>query len=116
MLVYFLAVVYFIWDYTIGLQCTQPRKGDPHLVWNWTKLPYFEGLYHVVCILISLLGMPTLIEGVGFISIFAVLLGISKIYYPREAFGSIWCYFTAFVPISYYILYLSCKHETKTKK
>jgi len=101
---YALVVVYFMWDYTTGLQCTQSNFNDPHLVWNWTQLPYFEYLYHLTCILISLIGLPHLYQAFIFISVFLVLLVYSKVYYSREAFGSIWCYFTAFVPIVWFVI------------
>ena len=96
----------FFKAYKKDLQCTTPRPNDPHLVWNWTILPYywiFWIVYIVIFSLIMIFGMPTLYRGIVF-SCFGVLtMSISIIVYPRQDMGAMWCFFTTFIPILYYI-------------
>ena len=87
--------------------CTQPHPTDPHLVWNWTTqstymvdwLVYLSSIY-----VVSLLGLPTLTQGVLFSNGMLVGLLVTGLVYPRESIGSLWCYFTALTP-PFYLAY-----------
>lgn len=86
--------------------CTNPRPDDPHLVWNWLNGDYYEVHwlgYTAASIAILLLGMPTLNIGIFMSLIFSLTMVISKIIYKRESVGSMWCYFSAFLPLIYFI-------------
>ena len=86
--------------------CTTPRPDDPHLVWNWLNGDYYHihwiG-YMIVSIAISILGMPTLNTGIRMAIVYSLTLAISKLIYKRESVGSMWCFFTAFLPFLYFI-------------
>jgi hypothetical protein len=103
----FLLDTIFVQHYKKHLQCTTPRSNDPHLVWNWTILKDYNQHwlgYISFFSIISILGMPTLFMGICF-ALFAMLtMVISILVYPRQDMGAMWCFFTAFVPIIYFIL------------
>jgi len=104
---YLLFTVYNTKLYTSNLQCTQPRDKDPHLVWNWTSLDSFPLMWIVylsTSILICLLGMPTLRLGLIFSVGTILTLLISMRVYERQDVGAMWCFFTNFIPLSYYLL------------
>jgi len=116
-LIYIILFVYisitfgwYVQQYTSDLQCTNPRKDDPHLVWNWTILKDYEigwfG-YIVTSMLISILGMPTLNSGIFLALGLLISMLISIIVYPRQNMGALWCFFSAFGPIGYYMLRIS---------
>lgn len=90
--------------YTSDLHCTQPRQGDPHLVWNWLILPnhrIWELLYIITSVILILFGVP---KGITFALAMTGSMVASLIIYPRQVMGSMWCFFTAFAPI---VMYLS---------
>jgi len=86
------------------LKCTKPREGDPHLVWNWTILPnnlLMWFIYVGVCVSVCFLGMPTK-DAVLFSGTLVGSLLTSALIYPRQDLGSMWCFFSAFIPFIYY--------------
>jgi len=104
---YLLFALYNTRHYTSNLQCTQPQTNDPHLVWNWTSFDSFPVMWMVymsTCFIICLLGMPTLRLGLIFGGGTILSLLISMMVYKRQDVGAMWCFFTNFVPVSYYLL------------
>ena len=105
--IYLLVIIPYSLQYTSDLQCTTKKCGstDPHLVWNWNNLKYGDFAYFVfLCAFvgIGLYGMP-LSEGI-FFSMFAVFTNVaSQIFYDRKVVGSLWCFWTAFVPVALYL-------------
>ena len=107
MATYLAYAVYHSRQYTSNLQCTQPKDEDPHLVWNWTVLDSFPIMWFVYIatfFIISVLGMPTLRQGLLFGGGSTIALFISISIYQRQDVGAMWCFFTSFVPLSYYIV------------
>jgi len=107
MLMYIIFAIHYCSKYSVGLRCTKPRANDPHLVWNWTILESYRtawAVYIITMMLLSILGMPTIFLGVlvAFSLLFAMSLSI--IIYPRQDMGAMWCFFTAFLPLIYYVL------------
>ena len=98
--------LYFIDSYKTELQCTNPRPNDPHLVWNWTILPrwWLDHLIYIITFsIISILGMPSLNQGLIFAGGLTVSMVISSIVYPRENMGSMWCFISALSPPLFYL-------------
>jgi hypothetical protein len=96
----------YIAKYTTGLQCTTPRKNNPHLVWNWLSLESDNTIwwaYNITLICVALLGMPTTRQAILFSITLLGSLSITKLVYERQGVGSVWCYFTALFPFAYYI-------------
>jgi len=107
MFLYSLYCIYLIYAYKENLQCTQPRANDPHLVWNWTILDSWRidwTIYITTACLISILGMPTLNQGILLATFYLFSMIISIIVYPRQNMGAMWCFFTSLVPPFYYFL------------
>jgi len=105
MIVYTIYGLMYCSNYIKNLQCTNPRPNDPHLVWNWTILPsYYIAWTVYICtvIIISILGMPTINQGLFFAGSTLVAMIISIIVYPRQDMGAMWCFFTAYSPFLYY--------------
>lgn len=107
MLMYSIFAIHYSRKYSDGLRCTTPRPNDPHLVWNWTILESYYtawAVYIITMVLLSILGMPTIFVGVvvAFVLLFGMSLSI--IIYPRQDMGAMWCFFTVFLPLIYYVL------------
>lgn len=104
---YCLYVIHMFYSYEENLQCTNPRANDPHLVWNWTILDSWRTdwiVYITAACLISILGMPTLNQGMIFAGGLFVSMIISIIVYPRQDMGAMWCFFSALSPPIFYFL------------
>jgi hypothetical protein len=105
MVAYIIYMLIYSSNYTKNLQCTNPRPNDPHLVWNWTILPfYYIGwfVYIFTVVVISVLGMPTLNQGIFFAGLAFTSMLVSILVYPRQDMGAMWCFFTAYSPFLYY--------------
>jgi len=90
--------------------CTTPRPGDPHLFWRWNSQNYNQYAYSiflVTMVSIGLLGMPTFEQGVAAALIITGLYLVSLLLYRRDTAGALWCFFGAFVPLSYYLFRLA---------
>jgi hypothetical protein len=104
---YFAYSIYYIRQYTSNLQCTQPKDEDPHLVWNWTVLdsfPLMWSIFIATFFIVSVLGMPTLRQGLSFGATAVITMALSIVVYERQDVGAMWCFFTSFIPLSYYII------------
>ena len=104
--IYSVSIAFYLKEYTEALQCTTPRKDDPHLVWNWNILPSYHiwwAIYLATVVLISIFGMPTLKNGTDFAFMAALGMGLSILIYPRQHMGAMWCFFTALTPPIYYV-------------
>jgi hypothetical protein len=103
---YSIGVAYYATEYTSDLQCTTPKEKDPHLVWNWSILPSSNSwliLYILTSMGIAILGIPNLLQGIKVALFMAVTMLVSTIVYPRQDMAAMWCFFTAFVPMGYYL-------------
>jgi hypothetical protein len=94
-------------QFTSDLQCSTRQCGatDPHLVWNWNIMDYNRVAYLVFLAAfmgIALVGMPTQ-EGRLFAAGAALTYGLSSLIYERKTVGSMWCFWTAFIPALVYI-------------
>lgn len=106
-IIYTLVIIPYSLQYVKEKTCTLKSKCHPHLVWNWNNMKYANIRYitfiSVVC-LTSILGFPNKIIGImGAIGLL-VSYTTSKIVYPKDAVGALWCYYIAFVPLIYYML------------
>jgi uncharacterized protein YhhL (DUF1145 family) len=106
MVIYLAASLVYGTQYILGdFMCTTPRKDDPHLVWNWTVMPYYELswlLYILAAVSLSILGMPSLKSGLLFGGSYLITMIVSILIYKRQDMGSMWCFFTVFAPLLYY--------------
>lgn len=94
-------------SYEENLQCTNPRANDPHLVWNWTILESWRAdwtIYIIAACLISILGMPTLNQGILLAVFYLCSMIISILVYPRQNMGAMWCFFSSLTPPIFYFL------------
>jgi len=105
-------LLYLAFGMIYGLQyifgdfmCTTPRKDDPHLVWNWTVMPYYEACwfsYILTSVSLCILGMPSLTSGLFFGGFYLITMIVSILNYKRQDMGAMWCFFTVFYPLVYY--------------
>ena len=87
-------------------QCTIKNKVTTHLNWNWNIMNYYQLVYAVFIIafcVISILGLSN--SRYGYIFAFIILFSYasSAMIYSNNV-GALWCYYTAFAPILYYIM------------
>jgi hypothetical protein len=87
-------------------QCTIKNKVTTHLNWNWNIMNYYQLVYIIFIIafcIISILGLPN--SRHGYIFAFCILFSyISSALIYSNNVGAIWCYYTAFAPMLYYIM------------
>jgi hypothetical protein len=87
------------------MRCSMPRADNPHLVWNWVNMPYCRTVYVIFLLAFTALFMMGLPAGLNW-RMAAISVGTftaSYLIYPREILGAMWCFFAAFVPITYIV-------------
>jgi len=103
----FLAVIVpYSLQFTSDLQCSTTQHGstDPHIVWQWNTMKFSNVAYIMFLatfVGVGLLGMP-FNEGALFSAVAIVTYGLSSIIYDRKVMGSLWCFWTAFIPALIY--------------
>lgn len=89
-------------------QCTIKNEETKHLLWNWNLQNCNYIIYLIflftLCVL-SLLGFPTLESKIMGTVTTIVTFTSSLILYPNDHVGALWCYYTAYLPIIYYIIF-----------
>jgi hypothetical protein len=91
------------------LQCTKPAEsdcGNPHLIWNWNRLPFADPVYLLFLttfVLTALLGFGSIRDGAGFAVTAVITYAASHLFYPRPAVGALWCFWVALFPLAMYI-------------
>ena len=91
----------------INNQCTIKDKKTKHLDWKWNVQEYgffFYSIFLLSFILLFIYGMPTLKQGIYLAFFILILYLTTLLFYYTKHVGSMWCFYTAFVPIIYYIL------------
>jgi hypothetical protein len=107
MILYLCIIIPYSMQYDTPIkQCTIKDEKSKHLNWNWTYMNYTTVVYTILLLyfcVFSLLGFPKLIYGIYF-SIFAVISYITSAYFYTISYaGSLWCYYSVFFPIIYYL-------------
>lgn len=108
MLIYLIVIIPYSYTF-IQMKggCSLKGENHKHIVWQWNKLPftqirYFTFLSTMTAILI--LGTPNKALGIVFAVSGLFMYITSLIVYPKEVAGALWCYYTAYVPIVYYLV------------
>lgn len=94
------------------LECTIKNLKTDHLKWVWNYLHHHGlvyALFLLAFVLISLYGLPNKELGI-YAAIVAVLTFFSSAFIYKNHVGSMWCFYTVFIPILYY---LYCKTFNK---
>ena len=87
--------------------CTLKGENHDHLIWKWNNMPFARVRYFTFLVVMSsifILGNPNKMAGLGFALCGLFMYSSSLVVYPREVAGALWCYYTAYIPISYYVL------------
>ena len=108
--VYLCIIIPYSLQFTSKYQCTI-KNSKQHLQWNWNLLDYSIPVYFsffISIVLLCLLGFPKLIHGLLFSITGFIIYATSLIIYNRDA-GSLWCYYSVFIPIVYYLLRVTKK-------
>jgi hypothetical protein len=96
-----------------NLQCTIFNLKIQHLRWKWNGLKYNKFIYTIFfvlsLILILYIGIPNETLKI-YTVIISIVTYISSAIIYRSNFGALWCFYTAFIPIIYY---LYCKTFNK---
>ena len=71
--------------------CTIKSENQDYLIWKWNNLP-FVGIRYIIFWFVLILGVCGI-----------MMYGSSLVFYPREVAGALWCYYTAFIPVFYFI-------------
>ena len=89
-----------------NLQCTIRNLKSQHLSWKWNDLKYSKIIYTlffcIALILIFYFGLPNKTLKIYTIIITIITYISSSIIY-RNNVGSLWCFYTVFIPIIYYL-------------
>jgi hypothetical protein len=89
-----------------SLQCTIKNKQTHHLDWNWNTMKYYGLVYLIFIIstcMLCILGFPKPLYG-WFFAFFVVFTYLTSAFIYSSNVGAIWCYYSAFTPIVYYLL------------
>ena len=105
--IYTVSIVPYSLQFYSTNQCTV-KTSDNHLYWTWNNMPMYSWVYSlfVLCIFSSFrFGLVSPVHGQYMAYTGLVLLGISGvIYHGTGIIGSMWCFFSAFVPLIWYLL------------
>lgn len=83
--------------------CSQPKDGDPHLVWKWTiqENRIMDWAVYLLALCLFCAYGVNQSRAIFFSASILIGFGITYLVYPRESIGSIWCFFTALTPPVY---------------
>jgi len=100
--VYLCVIVPYSWQCIVKTQCTLKNHNN-HMDWKWNFMEYWIIVYFVylmTCFLLFYWFVPVY----GYLFAYGTLFTfiISYIFYSKEV-GNMWCFFTIFLPIIYYI-------------
>jgi hypothetical protein len=87
-------------------QCTLQDKETKHLLWKWNKKNYSALIYILFIVLLlifSYFGLPNRTEGVLLTLIGIIKYVVLYMFEPGKVVGTLWCYYTAFFPLCYYL-------------
>jgi hypothetical protein len=89
-----------------NLQCTIRNIKTQHLSWKWNDLKYNKIIYTLffcsALILIFYIGLPN--ETLKIYAVIATIITyVSSVLIYRNNIGALWCFYTAFIPIIYYL-------------
>jgi hypothetical protein len=102
--IYLCVIVPYSIQWLTSNKCTVKR--EHHLFWKWNRMEGSAFIYVVFLLamcLLGLLGFPTRIQGVYFAIIACITYISSSVFYTHQFVGPIWCYYTTFLPVIYYI-------------
>jgi len=103
LLCYSCALIPYLYHVYESNICTLKGTKDDHLNWKWINMKY-TGLnykFYFLSVTISFLfGLPKYNYFCIFLLYFTYYT--SKIFYPNST-GSLWCFYTAFMPLVYYL-------------
>ena len=89
-----------------NLQCTIRDIKTQHLSWKWNTLKYSEIVYCLffcsTLILIFYIGLPNKTLKI-YAVITTIITYISSALIYRNNIGALWCFYTVFIPIIYYL-------------
>jgi len=89
-----------------NLQCTIRDIKTQHLSWKWNGLKYANLIYSLfflsALILIFYIGLPNKTLKI-YAVITTIITYISSALIYRNNVGSLWCFYSAFIPIIYYL-------------
>jgi hypothetical protein len=89
------------------LLCTIKNNKTQHLLWNWNHLPnssiVYTYFFTLGMALLFLIGIPEKKMAIfsAFVCVFTYIS--SYFLYPKYFAGSLWCFYTAFIPAFYYM-------------
>ena len=102
---YLVVIIPYSLQFTSDLQCsTKQCEGNPHLVWQWNTLQYSDAVYAVFLATFAGVGLYGMPSGTGalFSTVAVASYMLSGWIYDRKVMGSLWCFWTAFVPAILY--------------
>ena len=108
MIIYLIVIVPYSYQFIkMKGTCTLKGENHDHLIWKWNSLPFARVRYFTFLVVMSaifILGTPNKMVGTAFALCGIFMYSTSLIVYPREVAGALWCYYTAYIPITYYVL------------
>lgn len=108
MIIYLMVIVPYSYQFIkMKGTCTLKGENHDHLIWKWNSLPFARVRYFTFLVVMSaifILGTPNKMVGIAFALCGIFMYSTSLIVYPREVAGALWCYYTAYIPITYYVL------------
>lgn len=107
MILYLSLIIPYSIQFDKTIQCTIKDDNSKHLKWNWNLMKNSGFVYSIFIFcfcLFALLGFPRFIYGIYFSIIIIISYLTSAYFYTWDFSGVLWCYYSAFFPIIYYLL------------
>jgi hypothetical protein len=103
LVVYIIAAIVYGRQYVPVLQCTTPRKGIQHLIWNWTHLGHNNlfFFFYLLCIFTVLYVGFTGKNTVQFAILVIISMFLTYLLIPSKGFSSVWCTYIIIIPAIY---------------
>jgi hypothetical protein len=102
---YLAVIIPYSLQFTSDLQCSTTQcEGNPHLVWQWNTLKFSDAVYAVFLATFAGVGLYGMPSGTGlvFSTVAVASYVLSGLVYDRKVMGSLWCFWTAFIPAVLY--------------
>lgn len=120
MIIYAITIIPYSYNYIkMNGSCTLKSENNEHLYWKWNNLKYSKFVYLMFLIVITcilIFGIPNQRAGIIFAIVGVVMYSTSLLVYSDGVAGALWCYYTSFLPLIYFIIRIGFPATNKFMK
>ena len=96
-----------IWN-EISYTLVNPQKSGKSLYWEWNYMPYFNSVYILFLVAMTLLMLENLPKPLNYIAATYTVLSLlfSRLYFTGQVAGRMWCWLAGFAPLVMLAIYI----------